>query len=214
MRIDVSFWGDERDRIAGLAAQLREQARLLRPPYSTRRLIARCCSHVHVTSDELGPKWFGLTLVRGDLVVVSYRRDLNHGRRREVIAHELGHLFLERLGTGDERHCTIGGPHNRRPIDYSAPPETEARCDYFGDELLVPLLRLDREMGPFHFPGRKDPEARRRFRSIVQQLEGEYGVTRACIERRLRDLLIYRGDAPTPIRPVLVPPGGLLKKAG
>lgn len=208
MRFDFHFWGQERWAIAALAAQLRESARLRSPPYSTAQLIARCCPRVLVTGDRLWPGTLGLTRVDGDRVLIAYRRGLGDGRQREVIGHELGHLFLDRLQPGEERRCLAGGPRNHRLIDFTIAPTAEARCDYFGDELFVPLVRLADDVGGARlFPPRREAATWTAFENLVDRLAGRYKVTKACIRRRLRLLSDVDG-------PVLIPRGRGMRKAG
>lgn len=202
----VAFWGNERRQIAALAAQLREVAKLRAPPYSTSQLIARCCPAVLVTGDRLWKGTLGITRYDGSRVLIAYRRGLGDARIREVIGHELGHLFLEQLLPGDERRCTVGGPRNQRTIDFALEPTTEGLCDYFGDELFVPLARLAEDVGRARlFPPRRDAAASTIFHNLVDRLAGRYRVTRACILRRLRLLQLGEGERQLQLHPVLVP---------
>jgi len=208
MQWGLSFWGDERDRLAGLAALLRERARLRTPPYSTGRIIARCFPGVLVTGDRLWNGTLGLTRVTGAQVLIAYRRGLGDSRIREVIGHELGHLVDERLVAGDERRCTVGGAKNKRGIDFTLEPTRETRCDFFGDELLVPLIRLREDVaGARLFPPRREAEAWTVWHNLADWLSGRYRVTQACILRRLRLLADTPARRRSELAPVVVRPG-------
>ena len=161
--------------ILASAAGVRERAGLRHPPFNLTRILSRCFPGALLTGADLPAGVHGLTRVGHDgAITIFYSRAIREpDQQRLVIAHEIGHLVLERV-LGEDRHC--GG--------YELDGTTERRCDRFGEELLAPTALLEREAkGPL-FP--RAGAQRIAWENFVDRMAIRYQVPRPVIVRRLR----------------------------
>ncbi len=206
--------GDIDYRLLGaLAAQLRERARVTQPHVSTRRILAACFPCVVVTGAPLPGGILGLTRVSAERTTIFYKRSLEPPAQRIVIAHEIGHLVtdlraLREQGRCIERQCITAG-HGRR-TDFERVDATEIGCDFFAEELLAPLARLDLEV-PDVVP--RTLPARIAWANAIDTLASKYHLPKAVMRSRVEHLQLARGGDQA-LAPLLGAQGARRRRAG
>lgn len=160
--------------MAAIAESLRRRADQTEPAFSTRQIVDACFPGTTVTGRVMPKDVHELVLVDEGAFrshraphVIIYSRTLSTAEQRYGIAHALAHIIF------DGANGSCWDPHDER----------ERRCNYFADELLVPLRRLREYVSLW--PNAEDRDA---YLDQVDQISSHFHVPQTVIDRRIRQL--------------------------
>lgn len=161
------------------AHDLRRQAGLEEPPYSTRHLVDSCFPEILVTGRHLPAGIDELLTVTDSGPVIYYHRGLSSADQRFAIAHALGHVLFDLEAV--ERRCMPG-----RPGD----PDAELRADLFAAELLVPALEVDPYVGMGVRPS--DPAGEAVWLDMIDEIASHFNAPSWVVEAQVAAALHLR----------------------
>lgn len=164
------------DIVTDLAAALRKRAGLVKPAYSTKRVLDIWFPSAIVIGHDLPPSIDEAVSRTSDHIVILYRRDLSLCDRRFAIGHAIGHLMFDAV-SDVPMHRGRGGD-----------PACEERADAFAAELLVPLGDLERYAWIGLEPDGAT-EMRNAYLDHVDQLASIFTANSSLIDQRLRQLI-------------------------
>jgi Zn-dependent peptidase ImmA (M78 family) len=161
-------------QLVEVAADVRRQAGLDTPSFSTKTIVDACFPDAVVTGRIL-PIGFNEVVARTpEGPVIIYSRQLPVAKQRLAIAHAVAHLLFD-----DDSSCCRPG--------FVGESHVEDRADRFARELLVPLGSLSALVQ--RWPS-NDNAAHEVYLDHVDELASVFNVPSYVIDERIRELIV------------------------